>query len=78
MKNNKIAREDKKSFFSGKGFYITLALSIIAVGAAAWIGVNSSLDKLSNDNDDIKLEDPVSQIVEKRSGIFRQNKKSQL
>lgn len=66
MKNNKIAREDKKSFFSGKGFYITLALSIIAVGAAAWIGVNSSLDKLSNDNDDIKLEDPVSQIVEKK------------
>lgn len=57
MKEFKVSREaDKKSqkgFFSGKGFYIALSLSIVAVGAAAWIGVSSTMSKLKRDNENV-------------------------
>lgn len=34
------------SFFSGKGFYIALAISLVTIGAAAWFGINSAISKL--------------------------------
>lgn len=66
MKENKVMRGEKNSFFTGKGFYITLAVSIIAIGAAAWIGVSSSINKLDKGNEEI-LNDPLpSQAVDKK------------
>lgn len=54
MRNSKISRGNQKSgFFSGKGFYIALAISLVAIGGAVWIGVNSSLEKLENENEQI-------------------------
>lgn len=64
--NQKISRGEKKGFFSGKGFYITLALSIIAVGGAAWIGINSSLNNLSDQNDKALPDTTPSQAVEQK------------
>lgn len=64
MKDYKVERNEKPSFFSGKGFYIALALSIVAVGGAAWIGVNSSLDNLSKSNED--AAQTPSQVVEQK------------
>lgn len=64
MKNSKITRDGSKTgFFSGKGFYIALAVSLVAVGGAAWIGINSSLDKL-NDNNSLNLDNTPSQVAE--------------
>lgn len=36
-----------KRFFNGKGFYVALAVSLAAVGGAAWLGVNSAMNKLN-------------------------------
>lgn len=49
MKN--VQSDEKKAhrFFSGKGFYIALALSLVAVGSAAWVGVNSAMDQLQTE-----------------------------
>lgn len=69
MKEQKITRGEKNSFFSGKGFYIALALSIIAVGGAAWIGVNSSLDNISERNDEIEIEAPTKPVEQKEWDI---------
>lgn len=66
MKENKVMRGEKNSFFTGKGFYITLAVSIIAVGAAAWIGVSSSITKLDNGNEEVLNTPLPSQAVEKK------------
>lgn len=33
-------------FLAGKGFYIALVVCVAAVGGAAWLGVNSAMDKL--------------------------------
>ncbi len=54
MKKSRIPRTNSNNFLAGKGFYIALAISLIAIGGAAWIGVNSSINKLGDntlDND---------------------------
>lgn len=40
-----------KSAKKGKGFYIALAISLIAIGGAALIGVNSAIKKLNSQED---------------------------
>lgn len=66
MKGTKISREgkSKNGFFSGKGFYIALAISLVAVGGAAWIGVNSTMKQLKNNNDNADKENPQSNVVQ--------------
>lgn len=61
MKNHKGVRAKKSSFFSGKGFYIALAVSLVAVGGAAWLGLNSAINKLDSDNN-IDIDNIPSQI----------------
>lgn len=46
-----------KSKFSGKGFYIALALSLVAVGTATTVAVSKTIGDLNN-----SLEAPSSQI----------------
>lgn len=63
---SKISRDGSKekiSFFSGKGFYIALVISLVAVGGAAWIGVNSAMDKL-DENNTMQLDQSTPQIEE--------------
>lgn len=65
MKDSKITRDGKpKSFFTGKGFYVALAVSLVAVGGAAWIGVNSTMNQLKNNNDNVNLNPTPSTTVE--------------
>lgn len=45
MKNQGEANS-KNRLFSGKGFYIAIAVSVVAIGGAAWFGVNTAMDKL--------------------------------
>lgn len=49
MKNVQSGGSKAHRFFSGKGFYIALALSLVAVGGAAWVGVNSAMDQLQTE-----------------------------
>ncbi len=49
MKKTQIGESKAHRFFSGKGFYAALAFSLIAVGGAAWLGVNSALNKLESE-----------------------------
>lgn len=46
MKKNTFGESKAHRFFSGKGFYVTLAVSLVAVGGAAWLGVNSAINQL--------------------------------
>lgn len=50
MKKTKIGKAGSVAFFSGKGFYVALAVSLIAIGGAAWLGLNSAMNKLKEDN----------------------------
>ncbi len=62
MKKTHIGSTKTQRFFSGKGFYIALALSLAAVGGAAWLGVNSAMDKLEAPPPDLsnntQIEEP--------------------
>ena len=49
MQNKQFGESKAHRFFSGKGFYIALAFSLVAVGGAAWLGVNSAMNKLDSD-----------------------------
>lgn len=41
-----------KSVLSGKGFYIALVLSLVAIGGAAWLGISSAVKGLENNAED--------------------------
>ena len=49
-KNSKIAK-----FISGKGFYVALAICLVAAGAASWIAVDRTLTGLENNASDIQM-----------------------
>ncbi len=49
-KNSKIAK-----FISGKGFYVALAICLVAAGAASWIAVDRTLSGLENNASDIQM-----------------------
>lgn len=49
MKKTQFGESRAHRFFSGKGFYVALAVSLVAVVGAAWLGVNSAMDKLQSD-----------------------------
>ena len=49
-KNSKISK-----FISGKGFYVALAICLVAAGAASWIAVDRTLTGLENDASDIQM-----------------------
>lgn len=60
-------RRKKTKFFAGKGFYIVLALCIVAVGAAAWSAVstiNSSEDYFMSSNYNSSEKLPTSSVSE--------------
>ena len=48
MKKMQFGESKAHRFFSGKGFYVALAVSLVAVGGAAWLGVNSAINQLEN------------------------------
>lgn len=51
-------------FFSGKGFYVALAFSLLAVGSAAWLGVNSAINKLENKTPEYNNDTPLNEQQE--------------
>jgi len=59
MKKSQIGESRAHRFFSGKGFYVALAASLVAVGGAAWLGVNSAIGQL--ENSDPRVDDTPSQ-----------------
>lgn len=54
MKKMQFGESKAHRFFSGKGFYVALAVSLVAVGGAAWIGVNSAINQLENDTPELQ------------------------
>jgi murein DD-endopeptidase MepM/ murein hydrolase activator NlpD len=48
MSNFKVGKSRFSSFINGKGFYIALALCLIAIGSAAYIAANNSFGNFSN------------------------------
>lgn len=51
MKDNKITRQEKPSFLSGKSFYIALSVSLVVLGGIVFFGINSSMNNLKNNNE---------------------------
>lgn len=49
-KNSKISK-----FISGKGFYVALAICLVAAGAASWIAVDRTLTGLENNASDMQM-----------------------
>lgn len=64
MKKVHIGESKAQRFFSGKGFYIALAISLVAIGGAAWIGVNSAMDKLESPPPDISNDTQIAEQKE--------------
>lgn len=64
MKKTHIGETKSQRFFSGKGFYAALALSLVAVGGAAWLGVNSAMDKLESPPPDLSNNTQVEEQTE--------------
>jgi murein DD-endopeptidase MepM/ murein hydrolase activator NlpD len=48
MSNFKVGKSRFSRFINGKGFYIALALCLVAIGAAAYIAANNSLSNISD------------------------------
>ncbi len=61
MKKTQFGESKAHRFFSGKGFYIALAVSLIAVGAAAWIGVNSAMSQMKQPEPKVETPQQVEQ-----------------
>ncbi|MEG2814073.1 MAG: M23 family metallopeptidase [Oscillospiraceae bacterium] len=51
MKENKITRQAKSNFLSGKSFYIALSITLIVLGTIIFFGVKSSMDNLKENNE---------------------------
>ena len=49
MKKLQFGKSKASRFFSGKGFYAALALSLVAVGAAVFVAMNQTMGKLTGD-----------------------------
>lgn len=49
MKKLKFSKTKASRFFSGKGFYIALVFSLVAVGAALLVATNQTMDRLADD-----------------------------
>lgn len=79
----------KAGMFSGKGFYVALAVSVAAIGAAAWLGVNTAMDKLKSPEplpqeikNEVKtpvLDDTVKnqQTASPKNDVIKDEKKSE-
>ncbi|MCL2087970.1 MAG: M23 family metallopeptidase [Oscillospiraceae bacterium] len=50
MKNINFNKSKGLAFFTGKGFYIALAISLLAVGTAAYFAINRTMSTLTRDN----------------------------
>lgn len=59
MKKTHYGESKVQRFFSGKGFYVALALSLATVGGAAWYGVDSALDKIEAPVPELSQNQPV-------------------
>ncbi len=49
MKNLRFGQSKSARFFSGKGFYVALAISLVAVGAAVFVALNQTMSSLTDD-----------------------------
>lgn len=54
----------RKSFLSEKGFYIALAVSLIAVAVAAFIGVDQAVNQLRQNNQQIEEDIKSPNVIE--------------
>lgn len=59
MKKLQFGKSKTSQFFSGKGFYIALALSLVAVGAAVFVAMNQTLGSLTDDDTTAKKTQTV-------------------
>ena len=50
MKNLRFGKTKSSRFFSGKGFYVALAISLVAVGAAVFVAMNQTMNQLTDDS----------------------------
>lgn len=49
MKNLRFGKSKSAQFFSGKGFYVALAISLVAVGAAVFVAMNQTMNSLTDE-----------------------------
>lgn len=70
-------------FLAGKGFYIALVVCIVAILGSAWLGVNSAIDKLSenepipqNDSSQSEWLVPNKTVEAKKDDVPAQNSQS--
>jgi len=61
MKKIQFGESRAHRFFSGKGFYVALAVSLVAIGGAAWLGVNSALNQLENNTPELQNNSQLQQ-----------------
>lgn len=50
MKNTQLKKSKAASFFTGKGFYIAVCISILVVGATAYFALNAQWDNITEQN----------------------------
>jgi murein DD-endopeptidase MepM/ murein hydrolase activator NlpD len=53
MSNFKVGKSRFSRFINGKGFYIALALCLVAIGAAAYVAANNSFSNISTGSSDV-------------------------
>ena len=66
---SKIKFDKEQSFFERKGFYIALAICLIAVGAASYAAISGSKDNIYNNNGTSSIYSTVSEVGKNVSGI---------
>ena len=66
---SKIKFDKEQSFFERKGFYIALAICLIAVGAASYAAISGSMDNIYDDNGTSSIYSTVSEVGKNVSGM---------
>ena len=66
---SKIKFDKEQSFFERKGFYIALAICLIAVGAASYAAVSGSKDNIRDEDKTSSIYSVVSEVGKNVSGM---------
>ena len=66
---SKIKFDKEQSFFERKGFYIALAICLIAVGAASYAAVSGSKDNIRDEDKTSSIYSIVSEVGKNVSGM---------
>ncbi len=73
MKKLHFGKKEDTKWFMAKGFYIALALSLIAIGVASYIAVDMSMTNLKNEDEanknSLNNTSEVNQVDKNQSGV---------